>query len=73
MRTVDAGSILPVGGGNKVNKTNQPVDNRVYICSICGKPIAGEHVEIRTRRNTKLHIHYGCVPRGSGNGNEKEQ
>lgn len=34
----------------------------VYICSICGKDIAGDHVYIKTRRGTEQHIHYGCMP-----------
>lgn len=54
-----------------MNKTNQPVDNRIYICYMCGKPIQGDHVVICTRRYSKLHIHYGCIPRGSDN--EKKQ
>ena len=27
-----------------MNKTNKPVDNRIYICYLCGKPIQGDHV-----------------------------
>lgn len=38
------------------------VDNRIYLCSICGKEIKGNHVMIRTRRHTELHIHYECMP-----------
>ena len=32
-----------------------------FICSECGKPVEGDHVVIRTRRHTELHIHYGCM------------
>lgn len=39
-------------------------DNQIYICPECGKQIGGDHVVIRTRRNTELHIHYGCIPGG---------
>lgn len=34
------------------------------ICDVCGKLISGDHVEIKTRRGTELHIHYECVRRG---------
>ena len=40
----------------------QPKSEPVYICSICGKDIAGDHVYIKTRRGTEQHIHYGCMP-----------
>ena len=71
MQGEDDGDVLPAGGGDKVNKTKQPVDNRIYICYMCGKPIQGDHAVICTRRYSKLHIHYGCIPRGSDN--EKKQ
>lgn len=38
------------------------------ICDICGKLISGDHVEIKTRRGTELHIHYECVRRGENDG-----
>lgn len=62
MREADAGGVFPARRGDKVNKTNKPVDNRIYICYLCGKPIQGDHVVICTRRHSKLHIHYGCAP-----------
>lgn len=34
----------------------------IYTCSICGKDITGDHVIIKTRRKTELHIHYECMP-----------
>ena len=34
----------------------------VYICSQCGQEISGDHVYIKTRRRTELHIHFGCMP-----------
>lgn len=40
----------------------QPKSEPVYICSICGKDIAGDHVYNKTRRGTEQHIHYGCMP-----------
>ena len=39
----------------------QPKSEPVYICSICGKDIAGDHVYIKTRIGTEQHIHYGCM------------
>lgn len=42
-------------------------DSRIYLCSVCGKEIKGDHVMIRTRRHTELHIHYKCMP-GKGAG-----
>ncbi len=44
----------------------QPKSEPVYICSICGKDIAGDHVYIKTRRGTEQHIHYGCMPGRKG-------
>ena len=44
----------------------QPKSEPVYICSICGKDIAGDHVYIKTRRGTEQHIHYGCMPEEGG-------
>nr|DAP60476.1 MAG TPA: ubiquitin-binding zinc finger protein [Caudoviricetes sp.] len=35
---------------------------RTYICSECGQEISGDHVYIKTRRRTELHIHFGCMP-----------
>lgn len=32
-----------------------------YVCTVCGKVISGDHVYIRTKRRTELHIHYGCM------------
>lgn len=37
---------------------------KIYICSECGKPIEGDHVYIKTKRGTELHIHNECIPRG---------
>lgn len=36
------------------------------LCSECGKEIQGDHVVIKTRRGTELHIHYGCMTRKRG-------
>lgn len=35
--------------------------NPRYICSECGREISGDHVYIKTRRRTELHIHFGCM------------
>ncbi len=37
---------------------------KIYLCSECGKPIEGDHVYIKTKRGTELHIHHECIPRG---------
>ena len=42
-------------------KKKQP-ESPVYICSQCGQEISGDHVYIKTRRQTELHIHFGCMP-----------
>lgn len=39
-------------------KEERPV---THICDICGKVIEGDHVFIRIKRATELHIHYGCM------------
>lgn len=43
----------------KERKTEKP---KVYICSECGREISGDHVYIKTRRRTELHIHFGYMP-----------
>ena len=43
------------------------------ICDVCGKLISGDHVEIKTRRETELHIHYECVRRGENDGKWNEE
>lgn len=45
----------------KVKEKKQP-ESPVYICSECGREISGDHVYIKTRRQTELHIHFGCMP-----------
>lgn len=47
----------------KVEKKKQP-ESKVYTCSECGQEISGNHVYIRTRRRTELHIHYECMLMG---------
>lgn len=46
---------------NKAKEKKQP-ESPVYICSQCGQEISGDHVYIKTRRRTELHIHFGCMP-----------
>lgn len=31
------------------------------ICYICNKEISGDHVYIKTKRRTELHIHFECM------------
>lgn len=35
---------------------------KTYLCHICGREIHGEHVYIQTKRKSKLHIHFECMP-----------
>nr|DAL93898.1 MAG TPA: Vacuolar sorting protein 39 domain 2 [Caudoviricetes sp.] len=37
-------------------------EQKTYLCYICGKEIHGDHVYIKTKRRTELHIHFECVP-----------
>ena len=41
----------------------------IHICYICGKEIHGDHVYIKTKRRTELHIHFECMP-GKGKNHE---
>ena len=53
-----------MGRSDRVTKTKekkQP-EPRTYICNECGREISGDHVYIRTRRRTELHIHFECMP-----------
>ena len=36
----------------------------IWLCSICGKEITGDHVEIRSRGGKERHIHYECMRTG---------
>ena len=53
----------------KAKEKKQP-ESSVYICSQCGQEISGDHVYIKTKRRTELHIHFGCMPRKQGRGPE---
>lgn len=57
---------------NKAKEKKQP-ESPVYICSECGKEISGDHVYIKTRRRTELHIHFGCMPGERGKELEANQ
>lgn len=61
----DVGSIQSFGGGVTMKKMKPLIDK---TCDVCGKLISGDHVEIKTRRGTELHIHYECVRRGENDG-----
>ena len=43
-------------------KANAPQQEKIYLCSICGKEIHGEHVYIKTKRRSELRIHFECMP-----------
>lgn len=43
---------------------------QAHICYICGEVISGDHVYIRTKRRTELHIHYDCMKTGRGRDGE---
>lgn len=36
-----------------------------HCCYICGRLITGDHVYIKTKRGSELHIHFECM-RGGG-------
>ena len=36
----------------------------IWLCSISGKEITGDHVEIRSRGGKERHIHYECMRPG---------
>lgn len=43
-------------------KTTAPPEKQAHICYVCGREISGDHVCIRTKRHTELHIHNGRMP-----------
>ncbi len=45
-------------------KNSTPPEQEIHICYICGREIHGDHVYIKTRRRSELHIHFECVPGG---------
>lgn len=49
-----------------LNSIPQP---KTYICYICGREIHGDCEHITTKRRSKLHIHFECMP---GKGGSKE-
>lgn len=51
-------------------KESKPVK---HICYVCGQEIEGDHVYIKTRRKTELHIHFGCMPICEERERENEQ
>lgn len=65
----DAGGIFTLGGGDAMSKnviiskkkSDVPAEEN-YVCFTCGKLISGDHVYIKTKRNSELHIHYECIP-----------
>lgn len=55
-----------------VAKEKKQPESPVYICSECGREISGDHVYIKTRRRTELHIHFECMP-GKRDVNDKDK
>ena len=49
----------------------QPKSEPVYVCSVCGKAIAGDHVRIKRQGWPEQHIHYGCMPGRKGKDNSE--
>ncbi|MGC6173226.1 hypothetical protein [Lacrimispora sp. 38-1] len=43
-------------------KIRSPELEEGHLCYICGKEIHGDHVYIKTRRRSELHIHFECMP-----------
>ncbi|MBS6644024.1 MAG: hypothetical protein KH366_10645 [Clostridiaceae bacterium] len=52
-------------------KDSAPPAEKPEICYICGREISGDHVYIKTKRHTELHIHFGCM-RGEGHGGSEK-
>ena len=48
-------------------KSKTVPQQKTHLCYICGKEIHGDHVQIKTKRRTELHIHFECVPGKSTN------
>lgn len=46
---------------SKAKEEKTTAKPKVYICSECGREISGDHVYIKTRRRTELHIHFRCM------------
>lgn len=40
---------------------------KLFRCSECGKPTEGDHVYIKTKRGSELHIHYKCISKAPKN------
>lgn len=60
-----AGGIFAVRGGDTLMaKEKKQPEPKTYLCSECGKEISGDHVHIKTRRRTELHIHFECMRMG---------
>lgn len=67
MREGDAGRFCTTRGRGEM------MQKRIYLCSKCGRPIEGEHVYIKTRRHTEIHIHYGCMRGGQAREQQAEK
>lgn len=52
-----------------VKKKDSSPAKQNYVCYICGKIISGDHVEIKTKRGSELHIHHECMKGESKNAN----
>lgn len=42
-------------------KKKNVLPEKTCLCHICGKVISGDHVYIRTRRKSDIHIHFDCI------------
>lgn len=54
-------------------KEKKQPEPKTYLCEEYGREISGDHVYIKTRRHTELHIHFECMPTGRrSHGGDKE-
>lgn len=54
-----------------VKKKDSSPAEQSHICYVCGKIISGDHVYIKTKRGSELHIHNECA-KGENHGGGKQ-
>lgn len=47
-----------------VKKKEKKEGSIPLLCAVCDQEIYGDHVRIKTKRRTELHIHYRCMNTG---------
>jgi ribosome-binding protein aMBF1 (putative translation factor) len=36
-------------------------ETKIYFCLLCGKEVSGDHIVIKTRRKSEIHIDNHCM------------